>query len=867
MAHRLIKNTALAAGFALVATGCGVTELEGELDENAGNQSAGAHMHGGADIAADTVELRTIDGELIAVAEVAGDGTFSFGEVPPMQAPYLVETRFDGALTGRALGAVDLFANQRSLVSQVSAETSAEAEAFLRLAGEHGAENVDPIGVIVNISSELAATADLDTMAEAAWQAQVAWQAAIEQATGEAPDAEQLHTARMTAFAELITRLHFAFDQEEERAAWAEFHARARATIEQLLTVDSEQQATAAAAAALALTSTFEGEEGGFYALALAAELAGRASQEAVAEDAEEQAGAEGESPRAARARVEGAFEAFFEAVFRSRGEGDIEQARLDLEAALTGEQGSLLGGMLDGEGVLAAVIDVLLEVTADLRAEVQAFSEAEGGEGAADGAAALRITVDSEVQGALGAMASDEAGAFAAESHFALSVQAGLALSTDARGGEEGGEDRAVAGVVLDGVLGLQVGASGVADGEASIMGDTAVIVRIGEDGQAVIIGEGGIAADGVISLTVDSRDIEGEEARMYVLEVLAEGEVVGAVIIEEAELEEGDGIETAPITLESTLEALVALELAGEGHTVDRAVLDAVIDDAVAGTEAGTEQSLAAMAEAALAAQTAFAAALETTAEEMNRISAEARAELAARLAASAESAEQARADYEAELSAAIQGALGASADAVSEARVQATVAFEAVVESQGMAMDEGARAAADARAGLEAAASVSAQLADDLQGQAAAQLDAAAEAFASAMADAESAVDVEQAQNDLREALIGEGQGSVLSTLTASARLLEQGAIDGAVRSMAAAEAELRAQIEAAGELAGQGDGALVGEAVARAYAEFAIEADAAVAGLVALDGLSGVDGAAVAELLVTASAGVFGEVDAR
>ncbi len=871
MARRFIYNSGLAAGCLALASlsGCGVTELEGQLDDNQGNQSVGAGIVGGSAIQADTVELRTIRGELVATAEVAGDGSFSFGQIEPMAAPYLIETRFDGALTGRALGAVDLFADQRTLVGSVSHETSAEAEAFLRLAGEQGAENVDPIGVIINISSEMAATANLDAMADAAWQAQAAWQAAIEAETGERPSAEEMHDARILAFAELMSNLSFAADQDAEREAWAEFHTRARATIRNVLNVDTEAQATAAAAAALALASRFEGEEGGFFALALAADLAARVSQEAVAEDAEEQAESEGELRAEARARVEAAFDLFFQGVAEARDQDDVEQARLDLEAMLTGEDDSLLAGMFEGEGLFDGLLDLMLELSAAIGLELDAFSQAEGGENASAAAIDLRSTIDAQVTGALRGEASDETADFAAESQFAISVQAGLSLSTDAQGGGEPEDGRAVGGVVLDGVLGLQLGAEGVAEGEgnASIMGDSVAVIRVGEDGSTVVIGEGELDINGTIDLLVSGAEFENEDAQMFILEVLAEGEVVGAVILEEGEVEEGGDIESAPVTLESTLEALIALELAGDGQTVDRAVLEAMIDAAVAATEDGTERSLDVMAEAVLAAQTTFEASLNTTAEEMNRITAEARAELAAALAASAESAEEARGEFEAEMGAAIQAALGVSADAVSEARLQAAVAFEAVVSAQAMAMDDSARAAADARAGLDAAAAVSAQMAGELQGEAAAQFDAAIDAFAAAVAEAESAADVEQAQDELRAALIGEGNGSVLATLTASAAFLEEGAIDGAIEGMAAAEAELRAQFDAAAELAGQADGALAGEAMAAAYADFALDAQAATAGLLAFDGLSRVDGEAVAALLVTASAGVFGELNAQ
>ncbi len=870
MTRHLLHNGALcAAGLALASlTGCGVTELGGRLDLDDGNQSVGAGVVGGSVVEADTVELRNVRGDLLASAEVAADGSFSFANIDPMPAPYIVETRVDGALTGRALGAVDLFADQRTLIAPVSAETSAEAEVFLRLAAEHGEENVDPIGVVLNVSSELAATADIDAMARGAWQAQAAWQASVEAQTGMEPSVEQMHQARLLAFADLLANLDAAADAEGERAAWAEFHTLSRGTLSVRLGLDNEQQANAAAAAALSLAAAYDGEDGGHFALALAADLAARSSFEAVAEDAEAEAEANGEARDEARGRVAAAFGLFFEAVAESREEGDIEQARLDLEAALTGEGESLLAGMLDreGEGIFDGLFDLLVDLAVAIGVDVEAFAESGDGEGAARGALDLRASVDAEVSSALSGEASDEAGEFAVESQFALSVQLGLSLSTDARG--EGGEDgRTVGGVVLDGVLGLHIGASGVADGEASIEGDSVAVVRVDSDGSITLIGEGLLEGLGQFGLEIDREEFEGEDAAMFVLEVLAEGEIVGAVILEEGEIEEGGDIESAPITLESTLEALIALELAGEGQVVDRATLDAMIDDAVAGTEDGTEASLDAMAEAVLAAQVAFSSALDTTAEEMNAATAEARAELAAALSASADAAGEARDEFESDVSAAIQAALGVSADAVGEARIQAAVAFSAVVEAQSMAMDEGARAAASARAGLDAAAAVAARIEDDLEGEAQSRLDAALTVFAEAMAEAASGEEVEEAQSELRAALIGQGEASVMAALTASANFIEEGDIDRAAAAVAEAETRLRAQIAAAGELAGQADGALAGQAISQAYAEFGLEANAAVATLVAFDGLSAVDGEAVAEVLIAASAGVFGEMGAR
>jgi hypothetical protein len=363
-------------------------------------------------------------------------------------------------------------------------------------------------------------------------------------------------------------------------------------------------------------------------------------------------------------------------------------------------------------------------------------------------------------------------------------------------------------------------------------------------------------------------------------VLELLAEARVVGALLVERPE---GDGMQAdvplPAVDAESTLEALVAVHLLGQGEGVDRNLLERLVDHAVAeGAASEGEAGVAVVAEAVLAAQLAFADALGSSVEACDEAGSEARASLEATLAAAFAAGgggiegndEWAR--FYAELRAALEATLGADAGEQADATLAATAAFEGVIDALAGG-DSGLAIAAAARARIENALCA----AEDLEGQAedagmsddiTARLHAAVEALVVATARAQDAGDAEDAGEDFEAALRGRGESILAACIGEMAggrqgiAALISAAISTTSETLVIAEGALTTSLRAA--VVVEGEGVNAGECAdgtLAAYGTFHATVDAL--GNLGLRDLGAGQVTLLVEILAHASAGLYGE----
>ncbi len=856
----------MVVGAACAATGCeGALEpptgeatatLEGRIDADSGNQHSGVFAVRGPGIAADSVVAITVDSEVIGEAEVR-DGLFRLDDLPPMAEPFFVEARSAGEATGRALVALGAPEGELTRVMPISAETTAEAEAFaaLRAAGEA----VDPIALTLAISHELAATADAQAMAAAAGAAQVAERAALAAHGGMQLTADAMAEARARAFERLVEALHGAESEADEAAAWADFHGEAALALQAALQADAEARADAAAAAGFALSGALEGQAGFAAAIALAGETSARAEQAVIDAIAGGDAGL--------RAAADGAFEAYFQAVAGARTVADVQAAHDGLIAALAGAEGqgaSLIELAAEREGIALSAIESAWMAATQITVDTRAALAAQAGDAALTGElyAGLRARVHGELSATLGLLASPAFVEMLTEVVVAGAVLPSPTLVEGAGegevGGEVGGEGEGegepviepglVLEAVIEGGAAAQAGAEALVDDlRARVEGDAARLVAVAADGRARIIAEGEVVGE-MAQVELPAGAFDG----LVVLQVLAEGEVVAATVVPELSgAPEGEAPALPPMSAESTVEALVALQAAAEGH-LDLAFAQRMIDDATA-TAAMAEGEIEALGMALWTAQSTFIDGVQADGERVAETGADASARLMAEMAVAAASgqaaAAEAQARFEAQLQASITAATGAGEQAQADAMAEASAAFAATVDALTEGRAQITAAAAEAQARLTASAQVAAELQAELQAEGRAHADAAAAAFeehADAIRAAADPAAVVAAGAELRATLVGEVDG-IAAELVAAARLdvISRAVVEGAIEAIEQAEGRLQGQLELAVALGF--DGRLnideTAEATAAAFADFDARVQAAVETMARAPGFEG------------------------
>lgn len=343
-------------------------------------------------------------------------------------------------------------------------------------------------------------------------------------------------------------------------------------------------------------------------------------------------------------------------------------------------------------------------------------------------------------------------------------------------------------------------------ASGEGSA--SSASAYTIGDDGSLTLVGSGSVAADG--SFRIDG--VEGDGPFVVQLTGASESTIVGQVIVPE-DVAEGDEVETAPVSGETTAEAEALVEIVkGEANTddVDTVGLMTWIDG-----ELADSADPAAAGEAYMSAQEAWLNVSGQTAHGLQQTKLEAWGKLTAKLEAAQSEADasQAWSEFHAQVQAAIESTLDVSSSEQSDAQAAASFVFESAFAGNA----ESQSAAAHIAASLSAHADFAAQR-DALEGQSSelqARLQAAYDEFFVAIDEASSDEQLQSAWADLAV--------EIHAIATSSSEDFESG-----FQAAVEAHATLEAKLESAADQADPE------QAVAGAYAEFRASIEAAFAG---------------------------------
>lgn len=804
--------------------------LRGRLDVDGGNQSTRtARSKQSAGIDADAVSIVTATGEVLAEAAVEADGRFEITGLNAIEAPFMVEASLDGAVVGRVLVPVDLEQDDEMAVMPISRETSVEAMVFAGL--EASGEAIDGIGLVTHISQEMAADDDA-ALDSAVVAAQAAFIAALDARSEDDVDVEALLDARSAAFVTLSSALDAASDAEAEAAAWDEWFIAERAALELAFQVDQSAQSEARAAASLSLAIEAEANAGEpaeqHAALQLATMLSGRAHQAALETLITGEAELE--------ATVSAAFEAFFEDTRDADDLDGLVAAEANLRAALIGAGGlaDYLRANLDartGLGVQAVIgARAGLESTAR---DVFDFADGEGaqlGEAVAAGHAEVQAHVDALVRGQLGGANGEASGALLGE----LMIHAVANPAEQLAGDVEMGA--LVEGTLTADAPACDAGAfmcgarSIVADLDATLRGigrfETAEGARlVVRDGNRTLAAVAGVAGEGGFDIELPS----GEQPDgMTTIEILSAGEVIGALLVERPAVDDGEARQLRPITIESSVEALIASTLADRGEPVDRSVIERLIDAAVARASLESEQQFDATLTAIAVAQAVQSATLDLPVDQMDSAGAEARAALEAALEGGNDDAGDAFARFYGEIQAALTGD---DAERWAWVMAQTAAAFELAVRAQGEAGSMLA-VTSKARAQIEAAIAGTWAMQDRIDDASMplaidATLDEALVLLVEQTNDADNADDVELAGEDFAAGLTGSsGLLYDMSAAIADGDLVLATTLDTAlavsVQAAEAGEANLAAALEAA--LSAHSAGGANSEAMASTLAAF-------------------------------------------
>lgn len=838
----------------------GASALMGRIDGDQGNQRAGAAAMSGATITADTIVVLDAEDQPLGEGRVGADGRFHLEGLNPISGPVRVEAQQGDERVGAVMLPEGLPEGERVVIMPISAETTAEAEAFVTLRATHG-EAVDPIALTAHITEQMALSTEGAALATAAWQAQVAERATLAAELGIEVTTEAMVQLRQGAFDRLTIALNEAADGEAEAEAWARFRGEVVAALGEELGADADDQAAAESAAGARLTAELEGEVGYAAAVSLASQMVVNARAVVMRTIVEGNAEAE--------ARFEAALQRWAEAHAEASSAVEVEAAHsVWLEALVSGGGETVAEALIEGEGrgevgLLEGLSSVVGTITSELRGEWAGAFAGDGFDGRTFGAlqAEIRGQVEARLLGA-------------PESVIALAVEAltSAALHASVEGEGDGeADDRGeveLAGTLqaaLGGLAEVQSGAAGLVEGVELPnlrLADAVEWVRIGLDGAVEIISEGQIEGDHAVVEMPRDADIDG----MTQLWLRREGEIIGAVVVPEGEQPaEGERRVVPTITTESTVEALLLAEGGGE---LDPGLVTLFVDGATAAAVTAEGEMDALFAGIATASAT-FSQALGARGEALAQAGFEARQRVEGQVNADAQRGEAAEQAFRAELSQRIEASVGASAEAQAQAMAEAARVFEATVEAFAEAQGGITAEVVEARARIEQAIATTTTLRAEIaawgeaegQGQIVAVNELVIEAEAELRARIESAADAEAiaaAGADFREQLAGDGESALSAVIEGG--LLVEAAVRTAAESVSLARASLEAALALTAE--GQAQGALDSEGAVTAHGEAFATFDGAVRG--AIEGLSTtpqLEGSAslIAELLVGGDVG--------
>lgn len=581
----------------------GTGTVRGHLDVDGGMQ----HTGGGAAmsaIAAESVAVVTVgDGAtVVGTAAIGADGAFVVEGLPAIDGAFMVQALdASGAVVGQVIVTGSLADGGEAVVLPISAETTAEAQAWTDLGAE-----ADPVALSMIFTAEMAISADASTTA-ALGDALEAWQQAYGSISATAR-ATALAEARAQAWGELAIALDAATTAEQEHQAWGAFEARVTTAIAAATDVNAGGQAAAAEAAAFALNAKASGAASQSAAAALVAE-------------AHKQAELDAASTLDASGTISGdvsaAYDAFFVALAGAGDAAAIAEAQAHLSEALgasgsaSSSTGSALGGALMLTGDYGTQVDAIAHAVATAHTTLDASLGAtstptEIGDAFAGYYAELQTATTAAVS----------AGADQALASFAASASSQAAAAGTITLPELPVELPEVAGLI-DTTDEVVSEARALVEGLVTGLGDavSAQIVAIAADGSLSIIGAG--EADGATwSVAMD----EAATAQMAMVELLdADGVIVGAASIAGGVSE---GTFAPPtVTTETTAQAKVLLATLISGAApadIDMELLASLISGATAkaivAEDGAAAASVALEVAAQVKAQTSAATAMAT-------------------------------------------------------------------------------------------------------------------------------------------------------------------------------------------------------------------------------------------------------------
>lgn len=876
--------------------------LRGRIDDDHGNQhttpalgsmigaSGGASVTGQATVA--SVLGIAADGttRVLAEADVRADGTFSVEGLVPFEGIVVVEalTEGQGDVVGKVLVVHGLSDGAVLTVMPVSAETTAEAEAFLGIVADGvAAADIDAIGLITEISAESASAVTTGVeLSGSVLTAQQARLEALQRASGSAVTAAEWQAAKSAAFEDLTLDLDAAASAEAEFEAWIRFLGRVGGELQEATGIAIRDQATAEAAASFAFGAHVSASAGtgaiSDLTVATGAVLTAAAEHEAMIA-----AAAASGVKNEVEARVNGAFARFLASVRAATTVQAVADAKAELDAEISGRGGASKSAL---EILLTADTSGSAAVTASLNAALDAALAAK---------IMLAAELDAAIKAQTAALAKASASAFvryrqsletAIRGAASLLSDTSLDFLIEATASQDGGSSSVIEIAVMQGLpfqiigsveagLGAQAGATALAAGLGTdFAGVTQARVSVfDEHGALTLVQTSSVdIAGGTFSID----RVDGEPSAMALIEVLDAGGNVNGMIILDRLMGMGGELKIAPITQETTVEAQVLLEAMRRGvlaTDIDRGQLMSMIDASVAAA-ATAEEEIPALTSSVLAAQATAAAALGTTEAKLAAASHSAVAELEAALAAGSESSASAHARFETALRARAKAVASVGTEAFAKARAQANAAFRAVLKAtlanHGSILSAGVFARAQINSAIHQTAALKENMeVGGIEALLIADVDLALAALIDATASATSATDIAAAGDAFRGSLLGKGtvtveQGGVLDAILGAEAAIEAAiapAVEASFTMATSAAADFRATVEAAARAAvdaqGRVDRAEVARATFAAWTTFEATV-AASAEMAAVEDIGGAHASLASETILQTAGSLYG-----
>jgi len=611
-------RTYVAACSAVLATACGSDSNTTDKTPQPGDVGtvSGALASSGSGSAAasgSTVLVSSVDddGNLKVVGQGTLDasGRFDVTDVDAGSGPFVVQVMSSANATlASVIVPEDIADGDHVRTNRLSAETTTEVDTMLDiLAGDADRSDIDTISLMTWITADLAAHSDSEQLATAVSLA-LETSLATSAAEGHSTSADAMEQGELAAWTAFATAADASADASVQAQAWAEF----------LNTTAGSSSSDVQAAAGLAFASTFtSSNQSRTDALRIAAELSGYASW-----SAERDAVSGSSVQTAVEAKLELAYDSFFESLDDAQSESDIDSASVALAAAITGraegsqQSSSALGILIAGENSgsddnVNAAIDATADIATSFQSSIDSAMSGSADSRAnaiAEAYATFRGELDAKLEASLDASITSRLQSFTDEAtaqsggHLAALLDLDLDLLHivgDIGIALSGSIDVGLSG---DGALGLD-GLDGTFD--AAAQATVAVLVQIAADGTTHDVDSGTIN-DGHFSF-----DSVTEATGTFVVELRnASGDVEGALAFDN--ITSGSANDIGMITQESTIEARVMLQRLADGENVgdiDSDRLDAMIDGAIAAavaTDSDNGQSdIEALAMATFAAQ----------------------------------------------------------------------------------------------------------------------------------------------------------------------------------------------------------------------------------------------------------------------